>query len=285
MRRWILVALAVLAAGGLCVGAAGELLSRPVRQVIGPPPEALKAETVDIPYAGQHLSGWQLRGRAGAGVVLLLHGVRSDRRQMAGRASFLHGIGYSVLLIDLPAHGESSGSRITFGVREAEGVKAALAYLAREMPDEPIGVVGVSLGAASMVLAGHDPRVRAVVLESMYPTIEDAVGNRLRHYLGPLGAMLQPLLLWQLPLRTGVSPVELRPLARIGALQAPVFIISGTRDWHTTPEETQRLFDAAAQPRQLWIVEGASHVDLHAFGPLAYETRVGAFFARHLMPR
>jgi uncharacterized protein len=286
MCRWIMATLAVVVtAGVLCIAAAGELLSRPAHHAIGPPPGNLNAETIDIPYAREQLSGWLLRGKPGAGAILLLHGVRSDRRQMAERAGFLHGIGYSVLLVDLPAHGESSGTRITFGVREAEGVKAALAYLAREMPADPVGVIGVSLGAASLVLAGPDPHVRAVVLESMYPTIEDAVGNRLKHYLGPVGGMLEPLLLWQLPLRTGISPEQLRPLAHIGALHAPVFVISGARGWHTTPVETQRLFDAAPQPRQLWIVEGAAHVDLHAFGPRDYETRVSAFLAQHLVFR
>jgi len=43
-----------------------------------------------------------------------------------------------------------------------------------------VGVIGVSLGAASLVLAKPDPAPSAVVLESMYPTIEEAVSNRLR---------------------------------------------------------------------------------------------------------
>jgi pimeloyl-ACP methyl ester carboxylesterase len=285
MRCWLLVAAALLVTGVLVVGGAGEVLSRPVRPAIGPPPAQLQAEAVRIACADSaQVSGWLARGRAGAGAILLLHGVRSDRRQMTQRAGFLHRLGYSVLWIDLPAHGESSGDRITFGALEARGVKAALAYLESEMPQEAIGVIGVSLGAASMVLAGQDPRVRAVVLESMYPTIDDAVVNRLRHYLGPVGASLAPLLLWQLPMRTGIDTAQLRPVARIGALHAPVFIISGSKDWHTTAAETQRIFDAASQSRQLWIVDGAAHVDLHGFGPAAYEERVGAFLAQHLRP-
>lgn len=286
MRRWVLLVFAVLALGVLAVGGVGELLSRPASAVIGPPPAELQAEAVRIAYAGDaQVSGWQLRGSPGAGSILLLHGVRSDRRQMTQRAGFLHRLGYSVLWIDLPAHGESSGNRITFGAREALGVKAALAYLEREMPGAPIGVIGVSLGAASTVLAGPDPRIRAVVLESMYPTIEDAAANRLGHYLGSAGRSLAPLLLWQLPMRTGIDAAQLQPVAQIGAIHAPVFIISGAKDWHTTAAETQRIFDAASQPRQLWIVDGAAHVDLHKFGPGTYEDRVGAFLGQYLRPR
>lgn len=285
MRRWLLLALATLALGVLAVGGAGELLSRPVRPAVGLPPADLQAETVRIDYSGiEQVLGWQVRGRPGAGAILLLHGVRSDRRQMTQRARFLHRLGYSVLWIDLPAHGESSGDRITFGVRESLGVKAALGYLEREMPNAPIGVIGVSLGPASTVLAGQDPRVRAVVLESMYSTIDDAVANRLKHYLGPLGTSLAPLLLWQLPMRSGIDTAQLRPVAQVGALHAPVFVISGSRDWHTTPAETQQVFEAAGHPRELWIVEGAAHVDLHKFARVTYEDRVGSFLAQYLRP-
>jgi fermentation-respiration switch protein FrsA (DUF1100 family) len=47
---------------------------------------------------------------------------------------------------------------------------------------------------------------------------------------------------------------------------------------HTRIAETRRLFDAArGDPKSLWIVPGAAHVDLHAFVPLEYERRVGGF--------
>ncbi|MBI4696108.1 MAG: hypothetical protein HY749_19025 [Gammaproteobacteria bacterium] len=78
----------------------------------------------------------------------LLHGVRSDRRAMLGRARFLPAAGCAVLLVGLQAHGESRGERITFGVREAAGVAPALTWLRRELPGERVGMSGVSRGAA-----------------------------------------------------------------------------------------------------------------------------------------
>ncbi|MBT2323380.1 alpha/beta fold hydrolase [Variovorax paradoxus] len=283
MLGWFYLVVAALALGVLCTAAVGELLSRPVRSTIGALPPDLPAAAVLIPYAGQEqLSGWQSRGNSGAGAVLLLHGVRSDRRQMIGRARFLHRLGYSVLLIDLPAHGESTGDRITFGVREAEGVQAALAHLRREMPSEPVGVIGISLGAAAFALGGPNAQVHAVILESMYPTIDEAVRNRLETYLGSAGGLLSPLLLWQLPLRAGVSPGQLRPVERVGGLGAAVFIISGAEDRRTTADESRELFRMAMEPKQLWIVDRAAHVDLHALAQHEYEQKVGAFLARHL---
>jgi alpha-beta hydrolase superfamily lysophospholipase len=63
------------------------------------------------------------------------------------------GLGHAVPLIDLPAHGESEGERTGFGGRESAAVAAALAWLRREPPGERVCVIGVSLGAAELVLA------------------------------------------------------------------------------------------------------------------------------------
>lgn len=261
----------------------GEVLSRPFPRVVGAPPPDLRAQSISFPTAaGDVVSGWLSRGVEGRGAILLLHGVRSDRRSMLGRARMLARLGYSVLLVDLPAHGESTGDRITFGLREGEGVRAALDSLRVELPGEPIGVVGVSLGAAAMVLSRAARPPDAVVLESMYPTIEEAVANRLTRRLGPAGGVLAPLLLVQLSLRLGVTANRLRPIAELPSLGAPVLIVSGTRDEHTTIAETERMFAAAAEPKELWAVEGGTHGDLYVRDARAYEARVVPFLAKYL---
>ena len=229
----------------------------------------------------QRVAGSWLPGR-GRGAILLLHGIHGDRRDMADRARFLNTLGYAVLLIDLPGQGASTASFVTFGLREADGVRAALEELRRRAPGQRIGVIGVSLGAASLVLCRDCPPVDAVVLESMYPTIEEAVANRLRMRLGPVGGPLSALLLWQLPLRLGIRPDALHPIKYLGEVKAPVLIAAGSADLHTTLSETQRLYEAAAQPKALWVVEGAAHVNLHAYAREEYERRIGAFLAAHL---
>jgi fermentation-respiration switch protein FrsA (DUF1100 family) len=201
---------------------------------------------------------------------------------MIERSNLLSRLGYSTLLIDLPAHGESSGDRITFGVRESEGVRAAINYLRQQLPGEKVGVIGVSLGAASIVLSQATPAPDAVVLESMFPTIREAVSDRLVRQLGPAGRYLAPPLLWQLPLRLGLTPEQIQPIAVISALKAPVLVAAGTIDQHTTLEESRRIFDAAVEPKEFWAVEGAAHVDLYKYGPKAYEQVILPFLAKYL---
>lgn len=283
MRRRHLLALSVITLALL--GAGGVWLLGSTLVAVDPHPVALPglgAEAVVFQAApDQRVAGSFLPGR-GQGAVLLLHGLHGDRRQMAARARFLNAQGYAVLLIDLPGQGASSARAVTFGLREADGVRAALTWLHARAPGQRVGVIGVSLGAASFVLCRDCPPVEAVVLESMYPTIEDAVADRLRIRLGAVGGPLSALLLWQLPLWLDIRTSDLRPIAHMGDLHAPVLIIAGSADRHTTLPETQRLFAAAAAPKDLWVVPDAAHVDLYDFAPSAYEKRIGAFLATHL---
>jgi len=230
------------------------------------------------------IHGWLCRGAAHQGAVLLLHGVRADRRDMISRAEFLRRAGYSVLLIDFQAHGESRGKRITFGYLESRDVSAALDFMNARLPGERIGVIGVSLGAAAFVLADPRPEVSAAVLESMYPTIDQALSDRLRIYLGPFGPLLAPVLKIQLKPRLGITADQLRPIDRITRVGASVFIVSGTDDERTTAQETQTIFDAALPPKQIWFVPGAAHVNLHDFARKEYERRVLDYFVTYLRP-
>lgn len=214
--------------------------------------------------------------------MLLLHGVRGNRRDMLSRAEFLHAHRYSVLLIDFQAHGESAGEQITFGARESQDVTAALVNLQRWVPGEPVGVIGVSMGAAAFVLSENRPAVNAVVLESMYPTIEQAISDRLRLHLGPAGPLLAPVLSVQLRPRLGVGIDELRPIDHVGSIGAPLLFLSGTLDQHTSLEEARALFAAASEPKEFWAVAGAAHVNLHRYAKEEYERRVLSFFAANL---
>jgi fermentation-respiration switch protein FrsA (DUF1100 family) len=118
------------------------------------------------------------------------------------------------------------------------------------------------MGGASVLLALQPTGFDAVVLEAVYPRIGRAVENRIRMWLGPIAPVLAPLLLMQLQLRLHISESDLEPIRSIGRLGAPVLVVAGSRDQHTTLAESQELFGAAAKPKQMWIVEGAKHQDL-----------------------
>ena len=58
--------------------------------------------------------------------------------------------------------------------------------------------------------------------------------------------------------------------------------MSGTEDRRTTSEETMNMFTAAPAPKELWLVEGATHNDLYRLSPDEYKTRVVRFLKQHM---
>jgi fermentation-respiration switch protein FrsA (DUF1100 family) len=273
-------------AGGVIAG--GLYLSAPAYAVIGPPPRDLPAEPVTLSSAsGATLRGWFISGRSGAGAMVLLHGVGANRRSMVPRARLLHAAGFSVLLFDFQAHGESTGDRISFGRREALDARSAVAYLRQRLPNEHIGAIGTSLGGAATLLGPGPLDVNALVLESVYAEIDLAIANRLRvvggAYLG--AAVAQPVArLFEilLPPLLDVRETDLRPIDHIAEATAPILLASGTDDTRTTITEAMALFRRAREPKTFWAVEGAGHVDLERFAPDEYRRRVLPFLMERL---
>ncbi len=282
-HKWILASSLGLALCLLAYLAVGYLLIAPAHADLGPPPQTLQAKPVRIPSSsGSELAAWAAQGDCRCGAVVLMHGVRANRRSLIGRAEMLHQAGYSVLLVDLQAHGESPGRHITFGHLERRDATAAVAFAKHRFPNEPVGVIGISLGGAAAALAGDALDAEAVVLEAVYADIRSATENRLRMRVGPLASLITPVLLFQLPMRTEATVDDLRPVETVRLLDAPVLVVAGTEDERTKPLDTQRLYAAASSPKQLWWVEGAAHEDYLTFDTESYRQQVLEFFAQHL---
>ena len=282
-RRFLIQILSVLAAILISLLVIGQLLTGPASTAVGTLVTDFPAKPVQFPADAEFpVHGWLVYGEPDKGVVLLVHSIRSNRLEMLSRARFLNERGYSVLLIDLQAHGESPGKRITFGARESESVDAAVAFLRETFPREKIGAIGVSLGAAAIVLAKHAIKLDAVILESLHPTVEEAVENRLKLHFGEHGSALLPLILFQFSFYLDIPIGELSPITEIDNLNIPLLLISGTNDAHTTLPETERLFAAAREPKEIWIIPGAGHFNMHSYAGRTYEDRTLAFLFQHL---
>lgn len=260
---------------------AGSLLVAPARASFPETSLQLPHEAVEFRGAsGNLLRGWYVPAASNSvGTIVLMHGVRANRLSMVGRAEMLHRAGYSVLLFDFQAHGESPGSHITMGYLESGDARAAVAFARARAPDGFIGAIGVSLGGAAALLGADPLPVDALILEAVYPDIEAATANRLGIRFGRLGRLLSPLLLAQLRPRFGISPSDLAPILAISRARAPLLVIAGGADRHTTPEDSARLFEAAPEPKQLWMIPGAAHVDFAKYAGPAYAERVLSFFA------
>ncbi len=254
--------------------------SAPAPSVVGSPPtdfpyplESIEFRTRD----GLTLRGWYGRAENERGTAVLLHAYRANRTQMLARARWYAEQGFSVLLYDARATGESEGDRISIGYHEVDDLTAAL-HWARQRGATRVVCHGISQGAATILLAAERlENVAAVVSESAYDTALNAVDRRFRNRVGLPGWLAGIFYRPFAELRTGVNARDIRPIDQIGKLACPVFILSGEEDRHTWKEDTLRLYEAAREPKKLWLVPATAHTDLHRADPETYEEKLKAF--------
>ncbi len=262
---------------------AGSSLTAAVNKEIGDCPSDLLCENVEFQSdSGSLIKGWVAKGEQGKGSIVLMHGLRGNRLGLVDRIRFLNKHGYTVLAFDFQASGESIGKQITLGYLESRDSTAAIKFIEQKLPNEKIGVIGISMGGAAFLLQKEPPKIDALILEMVYPTMQRAIENRLNLWLFNGADSLAPLMTWQLKPRLGFSIDELRPLDNIHNVKVPVEFIVGENDHHTTLEESRQLFDAANEPKEIWVVTSAEHGDLEKFAPQDYEEKVLSFFDKTL---
>jgi alpha-beta hydrolase superfamily lysophospholipase len=240
--------------------------------------EPLHCRTAD----GIPLAGWVLTPDRPRATVALFHGLRQSSLQSLKRALVLAAAGYRCVAFDHRAHGASGGRRTSFGYHEGQDV-AAVAALARERwPGEPCAAVGVSMGAAALCYSARLlPQWRAVVLESLYADIRTAFANRIGTTYPEWFRPLVPAVIRRTERRLRLRWEQLVPVDAIADLGAtPVLLTTGDADGHSPPEDTWRLAEHCAGPREVWLVPGAGHKTLFETAGPEYGRRVVGFLDR-----
>jgi fermentation-respiration switch protein FrsA (DUF1100 family) len=246
---------------------------------------------------GIEIAGWWLPAStagtpADAPAVIVVHGFTACRHDHAVLlpAGMLHRNGFSVLLIDLRDHGDSTreDGRFAGGTDEYRDVLGAWDWLQTEHGIAPtrIGLVGVSLGAATVLLAtGREPGVAAVWEDSSYADLRTAIDAELTREGYPtflaFGGVLAARLI------SGDDLVSYSPLDAVAMLDGrPLSITHGTADTRLSVEYGHRL-EAAARAEggtvEAWYVDGAEHVEAVITDAAEYEQRLVGFFTRSLV--
>ena len=240
---------------------------------------------------GAVLRAWFLRPRVPAsGCVMLLHGIADSRQSGAGFAALFLDSGYSVLLADSRAHGESGGEQVSYGVREKDDVRAWATWL-QAHGCRDLFALGESMGAGVVLqAAGAGVPFRAVVAECPFASFARIAEYRLAAQLPGRRSLVQPLVRLLLPpavlygrLRYGLDLNDASPEKAICNSRTPVLLIHGLSDDNVPPEHS-RILAAADPAAELWLVPGARHTSASSAAPDEFRRRVLGFFAAHRGP-
>lgn len=261
-----------------------EVLATPVRHSIAQTPTDF-----DLPYQevtltsadGLKLAAWYIPGKQ-PNAIILIHGINANRTVMLPTASLLAEAGYSLLLIDLRGHGESEGHLNSYGYREAWDVQAGVDYLSALPEVERIGIIGTSLGGAAVArAAASDPRLEAVVIQVSYSSLPDAVEDAFNDFVIFPKWPFAPLIVTLTERRVGVKIGQVDSARDLATLAPRPVLIIHTTDDHLFPlHHATKMYNAARQPKDLWIIEGMGHGDPALSHTEEYQARVVGFFEK-----
>jgi len=251
----------------------------------------LSWEDVTFPSRGDEvqLSGWYLPATADDRCVILLQGTGHHRNSPQIRAlrlgKDLVDRGFSVLLFDFRARGESEGQRSSEGDREQWDVFGAIDYVTgRGIPMERIGLLGFSLGAGvALLVAAQEPRIPAVVSDGGFL---DYMIDLQNWYVGPfhLPSWFAIFVAFTGRVFFKADFSRVRPAQVVEEVDQPIFFIHGEDDQVISADETIELHAISDNPEdRIWIVPNTEHVNVYRRMPDTYVSQVSQFFQRHIV--
>jgi dipeptidyl aminopeptidase/acylaminoacyl peptidase len=242
---------------------------------LGVPHESLEALTRD----GLRLLAWYLPGVRDAAVVVS-GGHRGRPGDVLGVSAALQRAGFHVVVYGWRGTPGSDPAAHTLGVFERRDLEGAIDAIQGRLGDVPVGLLGYSLGGAvSLVVAGEDPRVRAVCADSAFSDPAGVLADGVERVLRIPGAVLTAPVAAVVALRTGARLADFSPLNAVGRIAPrPLLLIHGESDQAVPPSHARDLYEAAGEPRQLWLVPGAGHVGAYFADRDHYLDRVVGFF-------
>ena len=227
--------------------------NRDWRTTSGLPLEDVWLTTAD----GTRVFGWYLQAAQGEpaidAVMLWYHGNAGNLIHRLDNMARLHQRGVSLFIIDYRGYGSSKGRPSEPGLY-ADGM-AAYDYLRKErgVPSEKIIIFGRSLGAAVAAEVAANREVAGVILETPFPSVE-SVARKLYGGL-PTHQLLR---------------ARFNLMERLPKIRKPILVLHGNQDAVIPYELGKEVYEAAAEPKTFYRIDGADHNDTYIAGGEAY---------------
>jgi dipeptidyl aminopeptidase/acylaminoacyl peptidase len=235
------------------------------------------------------LKAWLIKPHSSnRNVVLLLHGLSDNRVGMIGYTAFLLAHGYTVLMPDARAHGQSGGAIATYGLLERQDIHDWARWLITNLHPKCVFGLGESMGAAQLLQSlDNQSGFCAVAAEAPFSDFREIGYDRVGQFFstGPwLGrTLLRPVIeiafaysRW----KYGLDLRQVSPAAAVAATKVPVFVIHGQID-SNIPVSHSRRIKSVAPAVVLWEVPHADHCGAISVDPDEFERRVLGWFATH----
>jgi alpha-beta hydrolase superfamily lysophospholipase len=226
-----------------------DIFLRPTESLVGTPAEyGYEYESLILPIGGSRaISVWHVKAADPKGIVVIIPGSdRNKSRYLIGLPVFIpHG--YDVILMDYEGFGESPGAHTLQNLVD-DGF-AAIEYA--QSKNARVIAFGISTGAPTAIRAATEKDLAAVILEA--PLI---LADETEFYLRFIGIDVPAL--WNIA-NLYVDP-QIPPdfdiLRYAAEVEEPKLIMCSVDDDVVTYESGVRVFNAAAEPKVFWEMQG-----------------------------
>jgi alpha-beta hydrolase superfamily lysophospholipase len=208
------------------------------------------------------IDGWWMKADSAVGTVILFHGLSSNKGFALNEAYEFLSMGYNTLLIDFRAHGNSSGTACTIGMREAEEVKLAYDYV-KTKGENNIILWGMSMGAVSITRAVYEYNIspQKVILEMPFERLQDHIRARARVFGFPDEPFGFFVTFWA-GLEQGYWAFGHKTTKYVKSISCPVLLQWGARDEYVLKKETENIFKNISSKKTLVEYHEAGHESL-----------------------
>jgi fermentation-respiration switch protein FrsA (DUF1100 family) len=213
---------------------------------------------------GLTLRGKYYEYKKGAPIEILFHGYRGNaERDLCGAVHRCYALGRNALIADHRASGESDGHVITFGIKERLDCKRWVEYaVCRFGKDSKIMITGISMGAATVMMALNEPLPENVVLvlsDCGYTSPRDIIRKVLRDIHLPVW-LFYPFIKLGARIFGGFDLEEASAEDGVQKSNIPIIFIHGDRDDFVPCDMSRKLYSlCTSEHKKLYTVPGVGH--------------------------
>ncbi|HEX2609079.1 MAG TPA: alpha/beta fold hydrolase [Flavisolibacter sp.] len=222
------------------------------------------------------IDGWYGSADQAKGCVIFLHGYTADKSVLLPEATRIRQLGYSVLLIDLRAHGNSQGRFTSFGIKETDELQKAYQF-ARQKGHKNIILYGTSLGAVIILKATAARLVipQAIIADMPFGSLHDHIRARARVFGFP-SEPYGTLVTWWMGIERGYNGFAHCTIAYAKGVSCPVLLQWGAKDAFVTGNEIGSIERSlASSSKNLVVYPEAGHQSLLRADPVQWDREVG----------
>ena len=215
-----------------------------------------------------------------APIELMFHGYRGNaERDLCGGVQRCFALGHNAFIVDQRGAGKSQGRVISFGANEKKDCHTWLEFIGQAFPNNPVILTGISMGAATVLLAAGQElpkQVVAVLADCGYSSAEAIIKDVIR------GMKLPPKLAYPFVrlgalLFAGFDPDSDSPIEAMARCKKPVIFYHGEADDFVPCDMSRRNFEACAAPKKLVTIPGAGHGLAYLVDPDRYLETLQSF--------